>query len=61
VVAGQQSATSASLSVQKGGLLAEITPLQKQISQLDDQIAKCRITSPVAGTVLVTTMPEPAK
>lgn len=54
VVAGQQTATNASLSVQKGGLLAEITPLQKQISQLDDQIAKCRITNPVAGTVLVT-------
>lgn len=54
VVAGQQSATNASLSVQKGGLLAEITPLQKQISQLDDQIARCRITNPAAGTVLVT-------
>ena len=54
VVAGQQTATNASLSVQKGGLLAEITPLQKQIGQLDDQIAKCRITNPVAGTVLVT-------
>lgn len=54
VVTEQRMASNATLSVQKGGLLAEITPLQKQISQLDDQIAKCRITSPAAGTVLVT-------
>jgi HlyD family secretion protein len=53
VIAEQKSATNATLSVQKGGLLAEITPLQKQISQLDDQIARCHITNPAAGTVLV--------
>ncbi len=53
VVAEQRMASNATLSVQKGGLLAEITPLQKQISQLDDQIAKYRIANPVAGTVLV--------
>lgn len=53
VLLGQQSATGAALSTQKGGLLAEILPLQKQIAQLDDQIARCRIASPVDGTVLV--------
>lgn len=54
VIAEQKTASNASLSVQKGGLLAEIAPLQKQISQLNDQIAKCRITNPAEGTVLVT-------
>ncbi|MEQ1744781.1 MAG: efflux RND transporter periplasmic adaptor subunit [Saprospiraceae bacterium] len=49
----QQTATNAALTTQKGGLLAEIAPLQKQIEQLDDQIAKCRITAPTDGTVLV--------
>lgn len=53
VILGQQGATDASLNVQKTGLLAEILPLQKQIAQLDDQIAQCRITNPLEGTVLV--------
>jgi len=52
VILEQRSATDASLSTQKGGLLAEILPLEKQIAQLDDQIEKCRIENPVAGTVL---------
>lgn len=53
VLLEQQTATNAALSTQKGGLLAEILPLQKQIAQLDDQIAKCRVATPVDGTVLV--------
>jgi len=53
VLLGQQTAADATLSIQRGGLLAEILPLQKQIAQLDDQIAKCRIAAPVNGTVLV--------
>ncbi|MBV6441539.1 MAG: hypothetical protein EPGJADBJ_03225 [Saprospiraceae bacterium] len=53
VVLEQKSASHASLSTQKGGLLAEILPLQKQIAQLDDQLAKCRIINPSEGTVLV--------
>jgi len=52
VIFEQQSATGATLSTQKSGLLAEIQPLQKQIAQLDDQIEKCRIVNPAAGTVL---------
>lgn len=52
VVLQQRSATDASLSTQKGGLLAEILPLQKQIAQLDDQIDKCRVVNPASGTVL---------
>ncbi|TNE57948.1 MAG: HlyD family efflux transporter periplasmic adaptor subunit [Bacteroidetes bacterium] len=54
VILEQRSATDASLSTQKGGLLAEILPLEKQIAQLDDQIEKCRIVNPAAGTVLST-------
>lgn len=53
VIGEQRSASHATLSTQKGGLLAEALPLQKQIAQLDDQLAKCRITNPVQGTVLV--------
>ncbi len=52
VILEQRSATDASLNTQKGGLLAEILPLEKQIAQLEDQIAKCRITNPAPGTVL---------
>ena len=52
VILEQKSATGATLNTQKSGLLAEILPLQKQIEQLDDQLEKCRITSPAAGTVL---------
>ena len=53
VILEQKSASNASLSTQKGGLLAEILPLQKQIAQLDDQLSKCRIVNPSDGTVLV--------
>jgi len=49
----QRLATDAVLSTQKTGLMAEILPLQKQIERLDDQLAKCRLVNPVAGTVLV--------
>lgn len=52
VILEQKTASNASLDVQKGGLLAEILPLEKQIAQLEDQLAKCRIASPTAGTVL---------
>ncbi len=53
LILGQRSASDASLSIQKNGLLAEILPLQKQIAQLDDQIAKSHIINPLQGTVLV--------
>lgn len=53
VIGEQKSASNASLGVQKSGLLAEVLPLQKQIAQLDDQLAKSRIINPLDGTVLV--------
>lgn len=52
VILEQRSASDANLSTQKSGLLAEILPLEKQIAQLDDQLDKCRIVNPAAGTVL---------
>jgi HlyD family secretion protein len=52
LIGQQRSASDASLSIQKNGLLAEILPLRKQIEQLDDQIAKCHIVNPLKGTVL---------
>lgn len=53
VLLEQKSASNAALSTQKSGLLSEILPLQKQIAQIDDQLAKCRIVNPSDGTVLV--------
>ena len=53
VIGEQKTASNASLGVQKGGLLAEVLPLQKQIAQLDDQLVKSRIVNPLDGTVLV--------
>jgi HlyD family secretion protein len=53
VILEQKSATNSSLTTQQSGLLAEILPLQKQIAQLDDQLAKSRIVNPSDGSVLV--------
>jgi HlyD family secretion protein len=60
VILEQKSASNSSLSVQKGGLLAEIIPLEKQIAQIDDQIARCHILNPVSGTV-ITRLAEPGE
>lgn len=53
VLLEQKTASNAALSTQKSGLLSEILPLQKQVAQIDDQLAKCRIVNPAEGTVLV--------
>lgn len=53
VILEQKSATGTTLNTQKGGLLAEILPLRKQIEQLRDQLDKCKISNPQTGTVLV--------
>lgn len=52
VVNEQRSASDANLNTQKNGLLAEILPIQDQIAQMEDQIAKCKIVNPIEGTVL---------
>lgn len=53
VIGEQRSASDATLSVQKNGLLAEALPLQKQVAQVEDQLTKCRIINPFEGTVMV--------
>ncbi len=45
-------ATKRSLSDANRGLLSEQKPLEKQIYQLNDNLDKSRITSPLSGTIL---------
>lgn len=52
VIRTQREATNVNLNTQRGGLLAEVLPLQVQIEQLDDQIARCRVVNPAIGVVL---------
>lgn len=49
----QLEATKSSLEKADRGLVAENEALELQIAQIDDQIAKCRIASPLKGLVLV--------
>lgn len=48
----QIEAQKSTLSISSAGLSKEVIPLQWQIAQLDDQLAKCRIVNPIRGTVL---------
>ena len=52
VVEKQITATLASMTTQNSGLLSEREPLKIQIQQIDDQIKKCTVKSPINGTVL---------
>lgn len=47
-----------SLSIQERTLLAEAKPLEAQIAQIDDQIAKSIVVNPIKGTVLTTFVHE---
>ncbi len=40
------------VSIQNRGISSEKLPLQKRLKQLDDQIARTRVTNPLTGTVL---------
>lgn len=42
------------------GILAELGPLQARLQQIEDQIARCYVYNPVAGTVLAK-MAEPSE
>lgn len=48
----QLQAQRSSLGVSATSLTRETTPLHLQVDQLNDQLARCRIVNPVAGTVL---------
>ena len=52
VIKNQDIAQTSALGTQKSGLLSERSPLQVQIEQVEDQLAKCRIVNPFKGTVL---------
>lgn len=52
VVRSQVAATENQLSTANRGILAEIRPLEWQIAQLDDQIARSQVRSPMSGVVL---------
>ena len=52
VLQRQMEAQRAAVDIQNRGILSERNPLQKRISQLDEQLAKTHITNPMAGTVI---------
>lgn len=52
VLEKQQTALKSSLELTNSSLSGEEEALQLQIEQLNDQLLKCRITSPISGTVL---------
>ena len=53
VIERQIEAQESSLDITSTSLTEEAGPLQAQIEQLNDQLAKCRIVNEVNGTVLV--------
>lgn len=52
VINNRIASTRSQLSTANRGLLAELAPLEAQIEQIEDQIKKSIVTSPVSGTVL---------
>ncbi len=52
VVVKQIAATLSSMNTANSGLLSEREPLRIQIEQIDDQIKKSTVRSPISGTVL---------
>ena len=52
VLKKQIEAQKSTLSISSEGLGKDVVPLQVQIEQLNDQLAKCYIINPASGTVL---------
>lgn len=52
VLKKQIEAQKSSLNISSDGISKDVMPLQVQIEQLNDQLAKCRIINPANGTVL---------
>jgi HlyD family secretion protein len=52
VLKKQIEATKSSLDISSSGISNDAEPLQIQVEQLEDQLAKCRLVSPQNGTVL---------
>lgn len=52
VINRQKEAQVSALRTQSTSLSSDVLPLQAQIDQLNDQLARCRIVNPINGTVL---------
>ncbi|HYG19304.1 MAG TPA: HlyD family efflux transporter periplasmic adaptor subunit [Ohtaekwangia sp.] len=52
IIERQIDAQTSTLGIATASLTEETLPLRVQIEQLNDQLSKCRIVNPVAGTVL---------
>jgi len=52
VLKKQIEAQKSSLSISSEGIGKDVIPLQVQIEQLEDQLGKCHIVNPIAGTIL---------
>ena len=52
IINQQIKAAKETAQLANGGILSEIEPLKAQLKQLDEQIARCYVYNPVAGTVL---------
>ncbi len=52
VIKSQKEAQVSALQTQSSALSSDLLPLAAQVDQLNDQLARCRIVNPMAGTVL---------
>ncbi|HWB62905.1 MAG TPA: HlyD family efflux transporter periplasmic adaptor subunit [Chitinophagales bacterium] len=52
VIQKQIDALQSSLSITSSSLASQVTPLERQIEQVNDQLYKCRIINPIHGVVL---------
>ena len=52
VIVHQKAAQVSALNTRSAGLKKEPLPLRAQIDQINEEITKCQLTSPVKGTVL---------
>lgn len=52
VIKAQRSSASEQVSLQNRAVNSEREPMQARISIIDEQIAKCKISNPISGTVI---------
>lgn len=52
VINKQIDAMKSTLGISSKTITKDVTPIQRQIDQMNDQLAKCRIINPIHGTVL---------
>ncbi len=52
VLRQQVASAKAQVGIQNTGILSEEAPMQVRVAQIKDQLNRCTITNPIAGTVL---------